>query len=560
MNVSDTTASANPPMPVVCPLTTSQITDVLMEFIAIFNTQAKIHLYGYQRSFIRRIIEAVLEHDGDVITGLWSRQSGKSEAIACLCTALCIMLPTLARSFPDDPRLMQYSEGFNIGIFAPKDKQSKIIYDRIRGRADPQTSDKRRQVEEIYQDPDINIGLSASRGDMVAWTNGSFVVAQTASEQSSVEGYTFHLIIIDEAQLVSKHKIHKEIAPMLAATNGTMVKIGTANALRGGFKESILFNLSFEKETGKRNHFEYPYDVVIAQKAQAFEETQNDFHLNYAKWVGGELRRLGNNIENEEFRQNFRLLWQEADLLAIDPEALEACNDYKMEFVFSAYNRRIVAGLDYAKKRDATILTIAEVEPEPVRDSRARVRPGEEEPLYSVKRVLAWYEIQGRKWHDILMHVAEILSYYSVQTIVCDATGVGDPLTETLSGLVPGVQVVPFMMSHVGNDLVYKLYIQEIEAGRWKIPAGEKAANTHVYEQYIHQHSQLVKERVGIYIKCYAPEGEHDDFADSGALCCYAASLPSFEDFEEGVNPFFGSRVPTQGETLQMSRADRYRR
>jgi hypothetical protein len=540
---------------VICPLTTPQLVDVIVEFVTIFNEPAKIHIYQYQRGFIRRIIEAVLDNDGDVITGLWSRQSGKSEALACLATSLCLMLPTLAKAFPDDPRLVQYTRGFFIGIFAPKEKQSKIIYDRIRSRAEMESS------LEVYADKDINTALAASRGDMVSWTNGSFVVAQTASEQSSVEGFTFHLVIIDEAQLVSKYKIHKEIAPMLAATNGTMIKIGTANALRGGFKESILYNLENERKGGKRNHFEYPYDVVIAQKRVAYEITQNMFHLNYEKWVNGELRRLGNNLDNEEFRQNFRLLWQEADLLAIDPEALEACKDETLEFCFRNYSsRHIVAGLDYAKKRDATILTIAEVLEEPVRDSRVRMRPGEEEPTFLKKRVLCFYEIQGRKWHEILSHVADICGQYAITNIVCDATGVGDPLTETLSDLLPGVRVVPFIMSHVGNDMVYKLYIQEIEAGRWIIPAGPKTRETHVWKQYFHQHAQLVKDRVGVYIKCYALEGEHDDFADSGALCCYAASLPVEAQVEEDVSPLFTSRLATMSDSYENDRSDRYRR
>ena len=525
-----------------------------MSFIDVFNEPAGIYVYGYQRTFIRRIIESVLEHDGDAITGLWSRQSGKSEALACLATCLCIMLPVLARSFPDDPRLIQYREGFFIGIFAPKDKQAHIIYDRIRSRAE------RESAHEVYNDPDIQLALKMSRGDMIAWTNGSFVVAQTASDQSSVEGFTFHLIIIDEAQLVSKVKISKEIAPMLAATNGTMVKIGTANAMRGGFRESILYNLDVEKEGGPRNHFEYPYDMVIAQKRLAWEKTQNQFHLNYEKWVGGELRRLGNNKDNEEFRQNFRLMWQESDLLAIDPDSFAEAADYTREFVYSCFNKRIVAGLDYAKKRDSTILTIAEVADEDITDDRAFVRPGEERPVYRRKHVLCWYEIQGRKWHDILRHAAEILSMYSVSAVVCDATGVGDPLTEQLQDLLPGTRIIPFMMSHVGNDRVFKHYIQEVEAGRWTYPAGPEAQKTHVYRTYVQQHGQLIKERVGIYIRCYAPEGEHDDYADSGALCCYAATLPFDESFEEGINPFFGSRFSNQSETMQVTRSDRYRR
>src|SRR4029077_6375084 len=341
------------------------------------------------------------------ITGLWARQSGKSESLASLASALCIFLPTLGKAFPDDPRLTQYKEGFWIGIFAPKQQQSAIIYDRIRQRAERDSS------KEIYSDPDIRISVATSRGDQVSWTNGSFAIAQTASEQSNVEGKTFHLVIIDESQLVGEGKINKEIKPMLAATNGVMAKIGTANALRGNFKKSIQWNIEQEKQTGIRNHFEFPYDIVMAEKKKTYNITKDPKHLNYEKWIVEELRKLGNNKENEEFRQNFRLLWQEANLTAIDHDAFYEAGDYQLDFVDSCFNKRIVAGLDYGRKRDYTILTLAEVDPTPIIDLRSVHRPNDEAPSFFTKRFIAWYEIPGRKWYDILKETVEVLERYS---------------------------------------------------------------------------------------------------------------------------------------------------
>lgn len=345
---------------------------------------------------------------------------------------------------------------------------------------------------------------------------------------------------------------------MLAATNGTMVKIGTANAIRGGFRESILFNLQEEKKTGTRNHFEFPYDIVIKQKRRAFEETGKDVHLQYEKWVGGELRRLGNNIENEEFRMNFRLLWQEANIGAFDKDAFAEAADHSREMNEPSFSRRMVAGLDYARKRDATILTIGEVEENAILDTRASVRNGEDQPLFYKKNIVAWYEIAGRKWHDILGEVVQHLSMYSVEMVVADGTGVGDPLTERLQELIPGVKIVPFIMSHVGNDLVYKLYIQEMEAGRVTYPAGPKTMETAEFQEFVHEHDSLVKDRVGIYTRCEAPQGEHDDYCDSAALFCYAASLPRDNDVENTVNPMYAPGRRFEG-PRGSSRAERYR-
>jgi hypothetical protein len=543
-----------------CPLMTEKLVDLVMSFIELYNAPADIYLYSYQRLFMRRIIGSVLEHDGAVITGLCARQSGKSESLACLASALCVFLPALARQFPDDYRLSHFTQGFWIGIFAPKQQQSGIIYERIRRRAEMPDS------LTLYQDPDIAICISASRGDQVAWSNGSFVIAQTASDHSNVEGKTFHLVIIDEAQLVSRVKVSKEITPMTAATNGSMVKIGTASIQKGGFLDSITFNLEKEKKSGERNHFEVPYNVVIEEKRKAYEATKKPFHLNYEAWVNGELERLGGNIDNEEFRMNFRLLWQTADLGAINLDDFLDAADESYEANVPCYNTRQVAGLDYGKKRDSTILTIMEVDDKPIFDTRAR-QPLRDNAImhglqtfpvaYYRKRILGWGEFPGRRWNDILGGVVEFLQNYCVDTLVCDATGVGDPLTERMSELLPDIKVVPFVISHVGNDYMYKLYLQEFEAGRIIYPAGPETVNRLEFQQFKHEHEILTKHRAGVYIRCEAPEGEHDDYPDSGALACVASTMPVEVGVESLSNPLFDRQ---QGSSRNNAgRAERYR-
>jgi hypothetical protein len=534
-----------------CPLTTLQLCDLVVQFVSIYNEPAGIVLYSYQRLFMRRIVESILDDEGATITGLWSRQSGKSESLASLASALCLIIPTLRRAYPDDTRFTRYASGFWIGIFAPKQQQSDYIYSRIRTRAESDPA------KGIYSDPDISVDVATSRGDVVSWTNGSFVNAKTASEQSNVEGGTYHLVIIDEAQIVGEVKVNKEIRPMLAATNGTMLMIGTANNLRGNFKKVIQQNIEIEKQGGKRNHFEFPYELVIQEKRKTYEKTGDRRHLAYEKWVETELRRLGGNKENEEFRQNFRLMWQEANSGAIDRDTLYEAGDYDREFEEYCLNKRVVAGLDYGRKRDVTILTIAEVGNDQIIDTRAVVRPGEEAPIFYEKTIIAWYEIPGRKWFNILNDVVEALQRYSVDTVVADGTGVGDPLTEQLASLIPGVKIIPFVMSHVGNDMIYKFYIQELEAGRLRYVAGDNTRKLVTFENFLHEHEELLRERVGVYMRCFAPEGEHDDYADSGALCCWATSLPESDEFVVSqCSPIYDR----QRNASNGGRANRYRR
>jgi len=537
--------------PKVCPLDDDQIVDVILLFVDEYNKCAKIQLYSYQRIFMRRVIETVLLHTGETLTGLWSRQSGKSEAIASLIGALCIIVPTLAKSFPDDPRLMQYFNGIRIAVFAPKQEQAGYIYDRVRERANSEAS------KQIYADPDINITVRQSRGDRVSWSNGSYIVAKTASEQSSAEGGTYDLIILDEAQLLSRHKISKEISPMTAATNGSLVMIGTANVSDGAFRDAILYNTVQEKKGARRNHFQFPYDLVIEEKRRRFEETGNPFHLNYEKWVAGELAKLGGNKDNPAFRMNFRLIWEEVNFGAIDLEAFYDSADEGFEFQEFCFSKRLCAGLDYGKKKDATILSIVEqIAGSEEVDPRAMTKPGDDPIIRFKKRIIRVFEIPGRKWADILGKVVDILSNYSVDTLVCDATGVGDPLTETLVELLPDVRVVPYVMSNVGNDKIYKHYLQETSAHRVLYAAGPKTQKTLEYIEFKFEHERLKQERMGVFTKCFAPEGEHDDYCDSAALGVYATTFPKYESPEQLANPFYETRG---GSKRGSSRSDRYR-
>ncbi len=284
----------------VCPLTTRQIIDRVITFTEEVN---KIKLYNYQKIFARRVVESLLLQAGDTITCLFARQSGKSEVVADIGLALTLILPALARAFPADDRFKPFIRGFKVGIFAPSTKHSGIVYFRMRGRVESN------YFEHILNDPDIATDLVHSRGDSFAFSNGSKAEAHTASANVLNEGGTFDLIITDESQRLDSNKINKELRPMLAATNGTMVQIGTAFMSRCQFRVDITNNVETERKTGQRSHFEFDYEMCIADRRATFDRTGDPTHLGYEKWVMKELARVGGNVEDESFRMNFRLLW-----------------------------------------------------------------------------------------------------------------------------------------------------------------------------------------------------------------------------------------------------------
>jgi len=76
----------------------NKLIDRCIEFM---NALVGHELHPYQMPLARRIIESVLINDGEEITALAARQSGKSETIANTVATLMVLLPRLAKMYPD---------------------------------------------------------------------------------------------------------------------------------------------------------------------------------------------------------------------------------------------------------------------------------------------------------------------------------------------------------------------------------------------------------------------------------------------------------------------------
>src|SRR5262245_4990755 len=55
--------------------------------------------YPYQRATSYRIIESLVLQDAEEMTGLWSRQSGKSETVSTTLAGCMILFPILAKTY-----------------------------------------------------------------------------------------------------------------------------------------------------------------------------------------------------------------------------------------------------------------------------------------------------------------------------------------------------------------------------------------------------------------------------------------------------------------------------
>lgn len=549
----------------VCPFSTRQITQVILNFIeAISDTK----LYVYQTLFARRVIESILENDGAIITGLWARQSGKTETVADMVLGMCLLLPALAREFPDDARLSPFKKGFWVGVYAPIREQAEISFSRVRQRI---TSERGVEVME----KELEIELVTDRSDTLAWSNGSVFVARSASPDTQVEGKTWHLLICEESQKLQRVKVEKELRPMLASTNGTHVNIGTAWQSRGGFHVYIQQNVARHEAGGKRDHFEFPYDIVIAEKQRMYEDTGEVMHLNYAKFVEQEKAASGGE-QSAEFRMNFMCKWQESRVIAIMPQyfkhaALDGHHPTRPEMEAGPTPYGIqVGGLDVGKINDPSVLTVMQVDRHrPIRNNFYGPEADTDRQFFYPKRIVDWLEMDGSfESHSGRTGQYERLVSYlyrvNVQILCVDATAIGDPVFERIQAMLGDTIIcVPIKFSTVMKSHLYRYYLTEMHNNRIEYAAGAYTRTTMQYQKFVREHEELDKEEKDGVVFCQAPEGGHDDYPDSAALACWAEKLideltipdiivtsaPEGGAHGRRGNRFMGSEVQGRGES-----------
>lgn len=517
----------------ICDLDTPDLIDMILTFTEALTGKK---FYNYQYVFCRRIVESVLENDGEEITGLWSRQSGKTEALADLGFSLCILLPKLAEAFPDDPRLSSYATGFWIGIYAPIASQATISFSRMRKLT------TRKETLEIMRDPEVDVRVEVSRGDTVTFSNGSMIEAHSASPDSQIEGKTWHLVMLEESQKLTQTKVEKEIGPMLTSTNGTMVKIGTAWISRGGFHKSIQQNQEILRVTGKRNHFEFPYDLVIAEKNAAYKIDGNPFHLKYEKWIKKQIVKLG-GVDSIEFKMNFRCLWNESRLLAVNPEVLRNCAIDTLEMGTPFQGGLRVGGIDIGKVSDSTVVTVIDVDMANPVVNKLRVEgQDDDKQVYYRKCIQDWFVTEGafEGTDGQYETVAQFILDSGIRVLAVDSTGIGDAFYERLEAMLgTNVILIPCNFAIQNKARYYKYFLQELHAYRLWYPAGPLTRDSEPYRRWIKECEDLDRVQHGLHVTYQHPDGEgyHDDFPDSAALACWAEKLaPTLEMHEMDVS------------------------
>lgn len=469
-------------------------------------------LYSYQKPFCRRLWESLIINDGDILTLLQSRQSGKTESVADVVATAMIMLPRLAKVYPD--LLGMYKDGLMVGAFAPVDDQADTLSGRIVQRL---TSDA---AAKILDDPEINDKVMGKGRRVWLRDCHSEVRKTTCHPRATIEGRSYHLILIDEAQGADETTVNKSVFPMGTAYNATKVMTGTPTYQTGVFYKQIQINKRAvaTRRGARKSHFQ----VDWKEAARA--------NPNYLRAVQKEILRVGE--DSDEFKLSYRIMWLLDKGMFTTSEVLDECEDKSMQSVVHAWwNTPVVAGIDCGRKQDKTVVTVVYVDWD---------RP--DSFGFYHHRVLNWLDLSGFDWEEQYFRIVEFLGNYNVWKVGIDVGGLGDTVAQRLKLLMPNIEVVELGSSQGEQSERWK-YLRSLMDRRQVVwPAGAKVRRLKIYKRFRTEMEDLLLIFRGPYVLAEAPnvKDAHDDYPDSLAMACILTKDEgSDNEVEQSANFFY---------------------
>lgn len=481
-----------------------------------------VQLYSYQEVIAYRIFYSVITMEGAVITVLLSRQSGKTEALAFVINTMAVIMPVLAKLFPS---LEQFSEGIKMGLFAPQGEQMQTTYNRAMLRL---SSDN---ATLLMRDPEIDTELTSTA--RLSLTNGSFLKGQIASKQSKIESKTYDVVFLEEAQDLDDYIVEKSIEPMLTATGGTLIKIGTTGTMKNHYWYEIQRNRNKDRKIVDHrllNHIQFDYKAIIKARRNQYELDGKRYHLHYEADVKRKIERWGK--DSQAFRLGYSLEWDlETGMLLTDKDWERITNRKKGLGLKDGDDTRyrFVAGLDLAKDYCSTVLTIGKI-------------IGEDATGNKIKQIVDWIELQGMDYeaqHHVIM---QALVEYDVEVLFLDYTGVGKPVGDRLMYACGDyIHIEPYTFSKQSKSEMWYALTAAISSGRIVVPSNKKAVSTKEYARFEEQMMNCTKFFDGPYLVCQKSDGYLDDYVDSLGLMNLAGDyqLAEVHEIEEDDNPFF---------------------
>ena len=487
--------------------------DSLIDKIMLFLKELVGHdLHPYQKPLARRIMESVIINDGEEITALASRQSGKSETVADTVATLMILLPRLAKLYPD--LLGKFKDGLWVGLFAPTEGQAETLFGRAVTRL---TSERALEILGDVEIDDTAVRVGGVTRQIKLKKSGSTMTMMTANPRAKIESKSFHLIVIDECQEADDFVVSKSISPMLAYYAGTMVKTGTPTTSKNNFYKAIQLNRRRQTQgKNRQNHYQWDWKEVAK------------INPNYATHIKKEMLRIGE--DSDEFQMSYNCKWLLERGMFVTASVMDELGDTSQELVKSWHKTPVVVGVDPARKTDSTVVTVVWVDWD---------RP--DEFGYYDHRVLNWLEIQGDDWEEQYFQIVNFLSNYDILAVGVDANGVGDAVAQRLKLLLPRAEVMSVTSSPTEQSKRFKHLQALLQRRMISWPAHAKTRRLRTWKRFYQQMVDAEVQYKGPNFMVAAPDETyaHDDFVDSLSIACSLTQDLVMPEVVASSNPFF---------------------
>jgi len=293
-------------------------------------------LYENQKDIVKAIVGTGTQ-EVDIVE---PRQVGKTSSIAVACAKLAETVGDIWNKINPEP--------YRIGIFGPKLGQAQVDLQRIKFWSSHNLEGR------------SLINWKKTTNSLITWRNGVEVHSVSASEHAEAESLTFNTIIIEEAQKVSDHAVSQVITPMIGATGGKVVKIGTVRAIRNHFWRSCNKN----PRTYKIAHHWLTCGLLLRRggwKEYGGNRIPN-YILDRMPWILKEKYMLSGffpntpefmyygDMEYNDFLTQYELEWLEQSGLFLSKDELEKMfiGYHPVEYSQISANDELFVGIDFA--------------------------------------------------------------------------------------------------------------------------------------------------------------------------------------------------------------------
>ena len=302
----------------------------------------------------------------------------------------------------------------------------------------------------------------------VSFRGAGWAGVYSADNDVGLRGEAFDVVIVDEAAMIREETYTDVLLPTLADRDGRILLISTPKGRNWFWREWTK---------GKRGD-----NGIAAFQAPSADNPKPEIRKAAAAAQG----RVSDRTYRQEWLAEFI---EDGGEVFRNPRGCATISAVEEPRADGYY----VAGLDWGKLNDATVLTIAEA---------------------TSRRVIGAWRWQGLDYRFQIERIAHLCQQYQCVQIVAERNSMGEPLIEQMQ-YDHSLPVVPFLTTAMSKNeaidglaLAFERQVIAIPSEAWLI--GELEA----YERV-----RTGSTGLGVYS---APDGMHDDGVMSLALCWHA--------------------------------------